>query len=224
MPTAWASTPTGSVRRATITVRTVFSCVASRNRGWARGGFTLEPGGLSVRENLLRLACGAVELWGLNDSLSSPPLKPRGLLLSVMRQKVGKERSQGDCHPLGHPPLLPELGRNNSSKTPRGRVALPPGRGVPRGTRKLELTWHSPLAPTEKLQLESNRAHRARESPPPRAARATFTTFFRSAAAGDPLLDKNRLGPPYFSAQRSLSARLGKSFPINSPFIGLISS
>ena len=152
------------------------------------------------------------------------PLEPRGLLLSVMRQKVGKERSQGDCHPLGHPPLLPELGRNNSSKTPRGRVALPPGRGVPRGTRKLELTWHSPLAPTEKLQLESNRAHRARESPPPRAARATFTTFFRSAAAGDPLLDKNRLGPPYFSAQRSLSARLGKSFPINSPFIGLISS
>jgi hypothetical protein len=39
------------------------------------------------------------------------PLEPRGLLLSVMRQKVGKERSQGDCHPLGHPPLLPELGQ-----------------------------------------------------------------------------------------------------------------
>ncbi len=75
-----------------------------QEEGGRAADFTLEPGGLSVRENLLRLACGAVELWGLNDSLSSPPLKPRGLLLSVMRQKVGKDRSQGDCHPLGHPP------------------------------------------------------------------------------------------------------------------------
>ncbi len=63
---------------------------------------------------------------GENQSLSSPPLKPRGLLLSVMRQKVGKERSQGDCHPLGHPPLLPELSRNNSSKTPGGRGGFYP--------------------------------------------------------------------------------------------------
>ena len=98
-----------------------------QEKGGRAADFTLEPGGLSVRENLLRLACGAVELWGLNESLSSSPLRPRWPLLSVMRQKVGKERSQGDCHPLGHPPLLPELGRNNSSKTPRGRVALPPG-------------------------------------------------------------------------------------------------
>ena len=75
-------------------------CLQEEGGGRA-ADFTLEPGGLSVRENLLRLACGAVELWGLNESLSSPPLKPRGLLLSVMRQKVGKERSQGDCHPLG---------------------------------------------------------------------------------------------------------------------------
>ena len=49
---------------------------------------------------------------GKNESLSSPPLKPRGLLLSVMRQKVSKDRSQGDCHPLGHPPpKLSELGQ-----------------------------------------------------------------------------------------------------------------
>ena len=75
-------------------------CLQEEGGGRA-ADFTLEPGGLSVRENLLRLACGAVELWGLNDSLSSPPLEPRGLLLSVMRQKVGKERSQGVFAPLG---------------------------------------------------------------------------------------------------------------------------
>ena len=68
---------------------------------------------------------------GENQSLSSPPLKPRGLLLSVMRQKVGKERIQGGYHPLGHPPLLPELGRNNSSKTPGGRVASKKRGGPP---------------------------------------------------------------------------------------------
>ena len=75
-------------------------CLQEEGGGRA-ADFTLEPGGLSVRENLLRLACGAVELWGLNESLTSSPLEPRGLLLSVMRQKVGKERNQGDSHPLG---------------------------------------------------------------------------------------------------------------------------
>ena len=57
--------------------------------------FTLEPGGLSVRENLLRLACGAVELWGLNESLSSSPLRPRWPLLFGIIQKVGKKIIQG---------------------------------------------------------------------------------------------------------------------------------
>ena len=36
VPTTWASTPPGSVRRTTVTVRTVFRCVASRNREAAR--------------------------------------------------------------------------------------------------------------------------------------------------------------------------------------------
>ena len=40
---------------------------------------------------------------GVNQSLSSPPLEPRGLLLSVMRQKVGKERNQGVFAPLANP-------------------------------------------------------------------------------------------------------------------------
>ncbi len=33
MPTSWTSTPEGSIRSTTIAVGTVFSCVASRNRG-----------------------------------------------------------------------------------------------------------------------------------------------------------------------------------------------
>ncbi len=77
---------------------------------------------------------------GENITLSSPPLEPRGLLLSVMRQKVGKERSQGGYHPLGHPPLLPELGRNNSSKTPCGRGGFyPRARPGPTLSRRINL-------------------------------------------------------------------------------------
>ncbi len=117
MPTSCTSTPAGSFRRTAITVGTVFRCVASRNRERGPLGPGTKPPGPPSGPNPL----------GENITFSSPPLEPRGLLLSVMRQKVGKERSQGDCHPLGHPPLLPELGRNNSSKTPGGRVALPPG-------------------------------------------------------------------------------------------------
>ncbi len=68
---------------------------ASKTTGGRAADFTLEPGGLSVRENLLRLACGAVELWGLNDSLSSSPLRPRRPLLFGIIQKVGKKIIQG---------------------------------------------------------------------------------------------------------------------------------
>ncbi len=125
---SWTSAPTGSVRRAVATVRTVVRCVASRNRERGPLGPGTKPPGPPSGPNPL----------GENITLSSPPLEPRGLLLSVMRQKVGKERSQGDCHPLGYPPpLLPEVGRNNSSKTPGGRVALPPGIGAVASGRSL---------------------------------------------------------------------------------------
>ena len=39
MPTSWTSTTMGSTRRTAMAVRSVFCCVASRNRGEARGGF-----------------------------------------------------------------------------------------------------------------------------------------------------------------------------------------
>ncbi len=53
----------------------------------------------------------------------------------------------------------------------RFSVALPPEIGMTLGTRRLQLALQRPLASTEKLQFESNRAQRARESPPPHAAR-----------------------------------------------------
>ena len=59
---------------------------------------------------------------GENQSLSSPPLEPRGLLLSVMRQKVGKERSQGDCHPLAIPRCYPNLAETTLAKRPVGAL------------------------------------------------------------------------------------------------------
>ena len=42
-------------------------------------------------------------LLGENITLSSPPLEPRRLLLSAMRQKVSKDRSQGVFAPLANP-------------------------------------------------------------------------------------------------------------------------
>ena len=188
MPATCSSTTAGSIRRIAATVRTVFRCVASRNRcRWTlQPGLTAEKKRVAVvqldarlqtinressalRPPLLRLcktpvgvpsgtakdgdlkvaivpaqnsisclpprtavskrrtadailggrpvplgtrtrrprgsdAPSGPDPLGENQSLSSPPLEPRGLLLSVMRQKVGKERIQGDCHPLGHPP------------------------------------------------------------------------------------------------------------------------
>ncbi len=86
-----------------------------------------------------------------------------------------------------------------------------PPRGRGRAARK---NWSSLALPLASAfsHLTTNCAHRARESPPPHAARATFTSFSGSAAGADSLLDKNCLEPPYFSAKRALSARLGDSF------------
>ena len=175
------SIPAGSFRETATAVGTVFSCVASRNRNRGPlGPGTKPPSPPSGPDPL-----------GENQSLSSPPLEPRGLLLSVMRQKVGKERSQGVFAPLAIP------------RQP------PPGPGVPLGTRKLELVLQSPLASAFPY-LATNCDLRSRESPPPRAARATFTAFTRSSAGGNSLFVTATLANS--SAPQSLSARLGDSF------------
>ncbi len=59
---------------------------------------------------------------GKNQSLSSPPLEPRGLLLSAMRQKVSKERSQGVFAPLANPRRnCPNLAKPSCGPPPAGK-------------------------------------------------------------------------------------------------------
>ena len=102
-------------------------CLQEEGGGRA-ADFTLEPGGLSVRENLLRLACGAVELWGLNESLTSSPLRPRWPLLFGIIQKVGKKIIQeGLTSPLEIPRPTFKYDLNRISRPAPGcRSALEP--------------------------------------------------------------------------------------------------
>ena len=62
---------------------------------------------------------------GENITFSSPPLKPRGLLLSVMRQKVGKERSQEGFAPLANPRFFQTVPRRMFGLAPTPRAAPP---------------------------------------------------------------------------------------------------
>ena len=66
---------------------------------------------------------------GENITFSSPPLEPRGLLLSVMRQKVGKERSQGSSTPLANPRRYPNLAETTLAKRPVARCVVSRKRG-----------------------------------------------------------------------------------------------
>ena len=118
VPTTWTSTTPGSSRRISSTVRTVFSCVASRCR-WA-----LQPG-LSGEKR-------RVSQFGLPHPVKPQPSRGESISFLSPAQAAGaptfcdatesRQRTQPrGLRPLGHPPLLPELGRNNSSKTPGGR-------------------------------------------------------------------------------------------------------
>ncbi len=115
---------------------------------------------------------------------------------------------------------------------PNGRASRrhPLRREVPLGTRRLEFAQTSPRAATRFWTKTASGHHisqpnelwpRAwaefspwRPVASPRDGSATFASLI-CARAGD--------GPKNCSTQWSLAARLGKSFPINSPFIGLIS-
>jgi hypothetical protein len=153
--------------------------------------------------------------------------------------------------------LSPKLGHSFGRDLPMTADATPRRKAATFAT----LTCDSPLASTEKPQFKSNRAQRARESPPPRATLESWSLFCKGrwrrpenklrmrfllhttassaerhrAPPGVAVaratrrvavvqLANQETAPPPSAAQRSLSARLGKSFPINSPFIGLISS
>ena len=133
MPISCTYSSLGSTRRATFTVRTLFSCVASRNRCRCPAG--RHPAcfrGHSVKPS------GPYPL-GKNQSLSSPPLMPRGHLLSAMRQKVSKDRSQGGSAPLAIPRRnCPNLAKPSCGPTPAAFAEKTPAfecRAAPRAAR-----------------------------------------------------------------------------------------
>ena len=140
VPLFCTSLPPGSVRRAAATVGTVFRCVASRNRervfywGSLRLISNRACGQKSGSASLASHTPSGPNPLGEYQSLSSPPLEPRGLLLSVMRQKVGKERSQGGFAPLANPHrfLACHLRKFGPSPTPLKLCKTPVG--VPSGT------------------------------------------------------------------------------------------
>ncbi len=76
---------------------------------------------------------------GKNQSLSSPPLMPRGHLLSAMRQKVSKDRSQGGSAPLAIPRRnCPNLAKPSCGPTPAAFAEKTPAfecRAAPRTAR-----------------------------------------------------------------------------------------
>ncbi len=72
---------------------------------------------------------------GKNQSLSSPPLEPRRLLLSAMRQKVSKDRSQEGCAPLANPRRnCPNLAKPSCGPTPAVLCKTSSSLRVPSGT------------------------------------------------------------------------------------------
>ncbi len=186
VPTSYTSPPVGSTRRAAITVRTVFSCVASRNTQrmsyWGSLSRILNracrPAGLLPRAGIKPSGRAGPSPLGENQSLSSPPLEPRGLLLSVMRQKVGKERSQEGCAPLANPQrfLACHLRKFGPSPTPPSGSAEAGDSASryflrPKLSRDLPTTAAATPLRTG-LQLE-NRDLRSRAPPPPPAEGAT---------------------------------------------------
>ncbi len=104
-------------------MRSVFHCVASRKRGVT--DTPTEPDGRKGGSaSLASHTPSSPNPLRENQSLSSPPLEPRGLLLSVMRQKVGKERSQGVFAPLANPRFFRTTPRRKFGPSPTPLEAM----------------------------------------------------------------------------------------------------
>ena len=115
---------------------------------------------------------------GENQSLSSPPLEPRGLLLSVMRQKVGKERSQEGCAPLANPRFFRTAppGEGSARRPHPSRLCKTPV-GVPSGTDRAGDAKHR-----DKLTSKLSRDLPMAADATPRRRDATFAPLTCAAA------------------------------------------
>ena len=159
MPTCWFSTTFSPEWPAKRPVGAVFRCAASRNTqrvsywGSLRLISNRACGQKSGSASLASHTPSSPNPLGENQPLSSPPLEPRGLLLSVMRQKVGKERSQGVFAPLANPRhfLACPLRKFGPSPTPlrlcKPRLECPAAPQRPRDS-----TNRNSLCPTKLVQ------------------------------------------------------------------------
>jgi hypothetical protein len=143
---------------------------------------------------------------GENQSLSSPPLEPRGLLLSVMRQKVGKERSQEGCAPLANPQrfLACPLRKFGPSPTPLRRFA--PGR-TGRATLRVAKSSardSAPFSAYSRLVETGGRRHPRRKAGAARHAK-TGACFDNYRRAADPKASSQTSFPPHGHCPRALA-------------------
>ena len=186
VPTTWTSTTPGSSRRISSTVRTVFSCVASRCR-WA-----LQPG-LSGEKR-------RVSQFGLPHPVKPQPSRGESISFLSPAQAAGaptfcdatesRQRTQPrGLRPLGHPPPFfglpsqkvrpvahpPEVVQNpgwSAQRHRRGRAMLRIVTGSSQSSAEISLRRPPPPPLRTGLLLE-NRDRRSRAPPPPPAEGAT---------------------------------------------------
>ncbi len=129
MATSWTSATTGSTRIATISVRTAFSCVASRNRvllgtrtgpagrensasgvppGPGGGRSALEPGCVGLRRRPWRIPMGVVDSFGewqysqLASAIAFSPDRPVKRPVGAVALPPGtRDTAHADKHPPG---------------------------------------------------------------------------------------------------------------------------
>ncbi len=229
MPTTWASTAAGSLRRTPITVRAVFRCVASRNRKrpgpgqpqlWLRCVVELRQsrgqlvdvrrGGQCPLPDLRprRYQPAEQQLPCVWYSVALPPGTPRGCFTGLAGEKRRADCLRSNLQrkfglaptplrlcktPVGVPSGTAEAAQLCESRKaqPGTRLLSPRNAASKRRAadatprRKAGAAQHTKIGLlSEQLSqapalshLVTNRAHRAREPPPPHAARATFTAF-----------------------------------------------
>ncbi len=134
---------------------------------------------------------------GKNQSLSSPPLMPRGHLLSAMRQKVSKDRSQGGSAPLANPRRNgPNLAEKNPVFMCRSAPRAAQGSGGSCTPQECSCSTERPITNHRQRKIRP----RARPPAPAYGVRCAPRTATLRVATN--------------STQQSQTARLGRVLPM----------